>query len=52
MDGTCADETEADRVLATIWQGLTRVVNEYLDGITLQDVLDMQTERYANDYVI
>ena len=23
-----------------LWRGLTRVVNEYLDGITLQDLLD------------
>ncbi len=35
-----------------IWQGLNKVINEYLDGITLQDVLDSQKERYANDYVI
>ena len=35
-----------------IWQGLYRVINEYLDGITLQDILDRQRERYANDYVI
>ena len=24
----------------------------YLDSITLQDILDQQRERYANDYVI
>ena len=35
-----------------VWQGLYRVVNEYLDGITLQDILDQQKERYANDYMI
>lgn len=35
-----------------IWQGLCRVINEYLDGITLQDILDQQKERYSNDYVI
>ncbi len=35
-----------------VWQGLYRVINEYLDGITLQDILDQQKERYANDYVI
>ena len=35
-----------------IWQGLNRVINEYLDGITLQDILDQQRERYTNDYVI
>lgn len=35
-----------------IWQGLNRVINEYLDGITLQDILDQQRNLYANDYVI
>lgn len=35
-----------------IWQGLYRVINEYLDAITLQDILDRQKERYVNDYVI
>ncbi|PYG89458.1 BadM/Rrf2 family transcriptional regulator [Ruminiclostridium sufflavum DSM 19573] len=35
-----------------IWQGLSKVINEYLDGITLQDILDQQNERYTNDYII
>lgn len=35
-----------------VWQGLSRVVNEYLDGITLQDILDQQHERAADSYVI
>ncbi|MDD7293115.1 MAG: Rrf2 family transcriptional regulator [Clostridiaceae bacterium] len=35
-----------------IWQGLNRVINEYLDSITLQDILDKQKERYLNDYMI
>ena len=35
-----------------IWQGLNKVINEYLDSITLQDILDQQKERYTNDYVI
>lgn len=35
-----------------IWQGLERVINEYLDSITLQDILDQQRERYSNDYII
>lgn len=28
-----------------VWEGLDRVVNEYLDGITLQDVLDGKVKR-------
>ncbi|MBP5314087.1 MAG: Rrf2 family transcriptional regulator [Eggerthellaceae bacterium] len=35
-----------------VWQGLTKVVNEYLDGITLQDIIDQQRERAINDYSI
>lgn len=35
-----------------IWQGLNKVINDYLDNITLQNVLDRQRERYSNDYSI
>lgn len=35
-----------------IWKGLNKVINDYVDNITLQDVLDQQRERYANDYNI
>ena len=35
-----------------VWKGLNKVINDYLDSITLQDILDQQRERYANDYVI
>ena len=35
-----------------VWQGLYRRINEYLDGITLQDILDQQRARVANDYTI
>jgi len=33
-----------------VWQGLDRVINEYLDGITLADLLQRETR--GNDYVI
>ena len=42
----CADEDPiectrcADCPTLPIWQGLSRVICEYLDGITLQDILD------------
>ena len=45
-------ERSAECVMLPVWQGLSRVINEYLDSITLQDILDQQRERYANDYVI
>ena len=50
------EPTECERSLdcATlpIWKGLYDVINEYIDGITLQDVLDKQSEKNANDYMI
>ena len=36
----------------SMWEGLERVIRNYLDGITLQDLLEQQTARAANDYVI
>ncbi len=35
-----------------LWQGLYDCINDYLDSITLQDILDKQKENYANDYII
>ena len=34
-----------------VWQGLFDVINEYLDGITLQDILDQEHAK-GGDYVI
>ena len=42
----------ADCMTLPVWQGLSRVIDEYLDSITLQDLLEQQHERYANDYCI
>lgn len=45
----CLDHTpnQCDRcedcATLKIWQGLDRVISEYLDGITLQDVLEQKT---------
>ena len=55
---SCVDEdpTECERsgdcAMFPVWKGLSHVINEYLDGITLQDILDQQKDRYINDYVI
>lgn len=40
----------ADCSTIMVWKGLYKVINEYLDGITLQDILDRYSG--ANDYVI
>ncbi|MDO4298305.1 MAG: Rrf2 family transcriptional regulator [Lachnospiraceae bacterium] len=45
-------DRSAECATLPIWQGLERVINEYLDSITLQDILEQQRERYSNDYMI
>ena len=42
----------ADCPVIGVWQGLYKVINEYLDSVTLQDILDQQRERAVSDYVI
>lgn len=46
----CARSAECPTL--PVWQGLYQVINEYLDGITLQDIIDQQTERGIDNYVI
>ena len=41
-----------DCALRPVWQGLYRTVCAYLDGITLQTLLDRQAERRTDDYTI
>ena len=36
----------------SVWQGLKRTINDYLDGITLQDILDNHTNNGAGEYHI
>lgn len=35
-----------------VWKGLKQVICEYLDGITLQDILDNQVTHSADNYMI
>ena len=35
-----------------MWKGLSKVINEYLDSVTLQDLLDNQHASYESDYSI
>ncbi len=39
----------ADCPTRPIWEGLYRVINEYLDSITLQDIIDSRSERSINE---
>ena len=54
----CAEQEPADCArsedcaLRPVWQGLYRTVCAYLDGITLQTLLDRQAERRTDDYTI
>lgn len=45
-------ERSSECITLPVWRGLNKVISEYLDGITLQDILDNDKERCANDYVI
>lgn len=47
---TC--ERSGDCAMLPVWRGLYKVINEYLNGITCQDILEQQRERYTNNYVI
>lgn len=50
------DEVRCDRsndcATLYVWQGLKKVVTDYLDSITLQDIIDKKHESFVNDYVI
>ena len=35
-----------------MWQGLYKAITDYLDGITIQDLLDHYSERLQDNYVI
>lgn len=45
-------ERGEDCATLPVWQGLYRVINEYLDGITLQDILDEHRARLTDNYMI
>lgn len=48
------DPIECDRAESCetlyVWQGLNKAINEYLDGITLQDIIDRNNDSF--DFVI
>lgn len=47
-----ACERSADCVTLPVWQGLYKVINEYLDSVTLQDIIDQSKSRMTDDYMI
>lgn len=50
-DSSAADPNE-EILSLFIWNGLDEVIEKYLDGITLQGILDKQTLYYSNNYII
>lgn len=41
-----------DFAILSVWNGLYDAINTYLDGISLQDILDKRSMQTASDYVI
>lgn len=41
-----------DCITLPVWQGLYKAITDYLDNITLQDILDDKKNRSFDDYVI
>ena len=41
-----------DCITLPLWQGLSKVIADYLDNITLQDILDNYKERSIDNYSI
>ena len=48
-DGTQSCQREGECSTLSLWQGLDQVINEYLDGITLAQLVKVEP---AGDYVI
>lgn len=46
----CARSAECPTL--PVWQGLYKVISEYLYGITLQDIIDQQNLRSIDNYMI
>ena len=45
-------ERSENCVTLPLWKGLAEVIENYLDSVTLQDLLERQTEMYSNTYII
>lgn len=42
----------ADYAVLPFWKGFSRVINDYVDSVTLQDLKDQEDELVGNDFVI
>jgi Rrf2 family protein len=50
--GANSCEMSSGCAMLYVWEGLYDVINDYLDNITLQDILDHKREMNYDDYVI
>lgn len=48
--GTVQCDRAENCLTLPVWSGLNKVINEYLDSITLQDIIDRHSDNF--DYVI
>ncbi|HBB20421.1 MAG TPA: Rrf2 family transcriptional regulator [Ruminococcus sp.] len=46
----CPRADECDTLF--VWQGLYKAITDYLDGISLQDIIDKMIAKNGNDYCI
>jgi Rrf2 family protein len=51
-DGTEQCDRRYGCMAFEVWKGLERVITEYLDGMTLQDILDSNRENAGFDFYI
>lgn len=47
-----SEGSSGETAMLPVWKELDRLINSYLDSVTLQDLLDRLQESYANDYII
>ena len=45
-------DIDSDAALNSVWSGLNETIDNYLESITLQDILDRKRASYSNDYMI
>lgn len=49
LDDSVAQTTD---YTAYVWQGLYKAIDDYLNGITIQDIVDHKNSLIGNDYII
>jgi len=53
LDGNNSGCEREDQCMTLyVWKGLDKVISEYLDGITLQDILDKHRKEFIFDFSI